>query len=251
MNKNKKVLARLCFSLMLCGQLVLAESPVTSAFENVTTVSQNQHISNEIVTPIPSNEVSLQNTNIPPIPTTQNNTPMESGFKDTLMSKVDEKFAKLDDIERRLSEQQLQNQLNQSNSNFGSGSSMGGSLSVPVVIGSTIIEKGKKVISKNVLAVDSSGNKFNLNEKNNNVIKSISNDYIVFKDSKDKFPLLISNNMSSSSETNAGAFGSASIGGISGFPNSMLEVPNSIKMKAENSQAIGSLQDNNVSNTLR
>lgn len=263
MNKNKKNIASICLSLLLLGQLSLAEetqesekyllaqqnqqvqASVTSAFQNVNTSNPVQHISNEVVTPVPSfdNAINHQG-NI----STTSPLPTDGGFKETLMSKVDEKFAKLDDIERRMSEQQLQNQLNQSNMNFGGGSSMGGaSLSVPVVIGTTIIERGKKVVSKGVLAVDSQGNKFNLNEKNNNVIKSINNDYIVFKDSKDKFPLLISNSMASAEN---GAIGGSSMS-VGGFPNSMFEVPNSIKIKAESSSSVGSLQDSNVSNTLR
>ncbi len=269
MNKNKKNIAGICLSLLLLGQLSLAEETqesekyllaqqnqqtqvsVTSAFQNVNTSNPVQHISNEAVTPVPSfdnainhQEINNAQSNI----STTSPLPTDGGFKETLMSKVDEKFAKLDDIERRMSEQQLQNQLNQSNMNFGGGSSIGGaSLSVPVVIGTTIIERGKKVVSKGVLAVDSQGNKFNLNEKNNNVIKSINNDYIVFKDSKDKFPLLISNSMTS---TENGAIGGSAMS-VGGFPNSMFEVPNSIKIKAENSSSVGSLQDSNVSNTLR
>lgn len=242
MKKNKINIATFCISVALCGQLFAQDvlpinnSAITDAFQNV----QNS--------PTPVELSSINPTQPIPLDGVQE----DGGFKNSLMNKVDEKMAKIDELERKMNEQQLQNQLNQSNMNFGNGgSSSVGSLSVPVVIGTTIIEKGKKTLSKEILAVDSTGNKFTLNEKNNNIIKSINSDYIVFKDSDDKFPVLITN-ASSSDSAESGAIG----GGVSGvatggFPSSMFEVPDSIKAKAENSPPIGSLQDANVSNTLR
>lgn len=237
MRIDKKIIT-LGFGFIICSQFSLAQeiqgvqevnSPVAVAFQNV----QNQPIA------INPNE---------PIPIS-NGVEESGGFKDTLMNKVDEKMAKIDELERKINEQQLQNQLNQSNINIGGGDSSNMSnLSVPVVVGTTIIEKGKKTLSKEVLAVDSSGNKFTLNEKNNNVIKSINSDYIVFKDSKDKFPILISSAFTDGVEgANGGVIGTVA----TGFPNSMLEVPNSIKAKADNSLPVGSLQDNNISNSLK
>ena len=72
MNKNKKNIASICLSLLLLGQLSLAEETqesekyllaqqnqqtqvsVTSAFQNVNTSNPVQHISNEAVTPVPA-----------------------------------------------------------------------------------------------------------------------------------------------------------------------------------------------------
>lgn len=219
------------------NQVVTTNSPIANAFQNVQSQIPNEvnPISNEVVGVSPTQPTPMAN--------------VEEGFKSTLMNKVDEKMAKIDELERKMNEQQLQNQLNQSNMNFSGGNPSGVSnLSVPVVLGTTIIEKGKKTLSKEILAVDSTGNKFTLNEKNNNIIKTINSDYIVFKDSKDKFPILISNASSVGADGTALGNGAS---GTMGFPNSMFEVPDSIKAKAENSPPVGSLQDSNVSNTLR
>lgn len=242
MKINKKITI-LGVSFVLCSHLSFAQevqgakpSPISEVFQNVQTKN-----------PTVDEPIAINPNQPIPIDNTAEDT---GGFKNSLVNKVDEKMAKIDELERKMNEQQLQNQLNQSNMNFsnGGGSSGVNSLSVPVVMGTTIIEKGKITLSKEILAIDSTGNKFTLNEKNNNIIKSINSDYIVFKDSKDKFPVLISNALSNGEGNNLGGGVGA---GISGFPNSMLEVPNSIKAKAENSHPVGSLRDTNVSNSLR
>ena len=245
MKINKKILS-IGVSCLFFSQFVIAEE-TQEAERYIIAQNSNSQLQNtpthkaEIPTvvpnSVPNSDNLVQNPTVVPIDN-------ESGFKGTLMNKVDEKFAKLEELERKISENELRNQLNQSsNMNF-NGGGMSSTISVPIALGSTIISNGKKVVSKGVVVADSQGNKFNLNEKNNNIIKSISNEYIVFKDSKDKFPMLITN-------VNSDNGSSGGMSNVSGFPSSLFEVPNSIKAKAENSQAIGSLHDNSISNTLR
>ncbi len=77
MNKNKKNIAGICLSLLLLGQLSLAEETqesekyllaqqnqqtqvsVTSAFQNVNTSNPVQHISNEAVTKVYNKTINL------------------------------------------------------------------------------------------------------------------------------------------------------------------------------------------------
>lgn len=98
-------------------------------------------------------------------------------FKSTVMNKVDEK---MDKITKMLeAKEQSQGQFTQASS-----------LALPVPVGTTIITNGKEIY-KEALVVDEMGNRYKLNNSNNNIIKAINTDFIAFKESDKKVPLLI------------------------------------------------------------
>lgn len=166
---------------------------------------------------------------------TNKNSPTDIGFKQSLMDKIDEKMAKIDELERKID-----------SGNFGGGSfggdSISGNIEVPVIAGTTIIKKGNKVVSKEALGTDISGNRYILTEKNNNVIKNINKDYIVFRESKDKFPIIMATPV---------VDGNGYDIKTDGVSSSLYQVPEAIKERIKNSSSVDSMQEKNIQNHLR
>lgn len=159
-------------SLLVTNYLLAAdESKVINAF-NLVDENKNLQVQQEY-------EEQTQTTQVPII--TNNQEQSQGEFKNTVINKVDEKMDKITKM-LEAKEQQSQNQFTQANS-----------LALPVPVGTTIITNGKKIY-KEALVIDEMGNRYKLNNSNNNIIKAINTDFIAFKESDKKVPLLITKN---------------------------------------------------------
>lgn len=100
-------------------------------------------------------------------------------FKNSVMNKVDEKMDKL----TKLLEQRETQNFNSSQSS---------SLALPIPIGTLMItDKTGRLLYKEAYVVDENGKRFILNNENNSIVKRIDSDYITFKETDKKMPLLV------------------------------------------------------------
>lgn len=152
--------------LVLISNLLADESKVVNAFNSI---DENR------------NKIELNQNNVTVSDIPDHHTEIKSEFKNTVMNKVDEKMDKITKM-LEAKEQQSQNQFTQASS-----------LALPVPVGTTIITNGKNIY-KEALIIDEMGNRYKLNNSNNNIIKAINTDFIAFKESDKKVPLLITKN---------------------------------------------------------
>lgn len=158
-------------SLLVTNFLIADESKVINAF-NLVDEHKNLQVQQEY-------QEQTQTTQVPVI--SNNQEKPQGEFKNTVMNKVDEKMDKITKM-LEAKEQQSQNQFTQASS-----------LALPVPVGTTIITNGKNIY-KEALIIDEMGNRYKLNNSNNNIIKAINTDFIAFKESDKKVPLLITKN---------------------------------------------------------
>ncbi len=116
-----------------------------------------------------------------------------SSFKETVANKINKKLENLDLTLKKYESQKVQSLPLTTQPRPNSKESKKEPL--PVMAGSTILTLDNKVVSKQAIVIDESGNKYSVTESNNNIVKKINAKSIKYKKGNELLPILVSNEL--------------------------------------------------------